>query len=208
MWQLRVRGTAWQCRGAPRKGLSCESWRAHEYHVWKLMLEHVGETQVMVQHQKQFASGPTKRNSYDTCVLRLTRFRAQAQASKSVGRVCIVFPRHCTALFLAQVSKHRLASVFPTPGCSCRSGHVVVDWSCWKLPHRSADRIRSSARDACLPIKYLCSRHAKTHLDLSLVSVVAGRISTESRAPREVSGEGGAFLFNFVAGFAVGVVRA
>ena len=34
-------------------------------------------------------------NAYDTCVLRLTRVRAQPQASISVTRVCIVF--HATA---------------------------------------------------------------------------------------------------------------
>ena len=54
---------------------------------------------------------PNKQD-YDTCVLRLTRVRAQPQASKSVAsRVCIVFRVIAHALVLDQVCKHCLASV-------------------------------------------------------------------------------------------------
>ena len=87
----------------------------------------------------------------DTCVLRLTRVLAQPQASKSVTHVCFVFHATAYALILAQVCKHRLLSVLPNLDCSCRSDHVVVDWSCWKLPHRSTGRIRSSARMRVFP---------------------------------------------------------
>ena len=81
---------------------------------------------------------------YYTRVLRLTRVRAQPQsqhlrqASASCSTALLML------LFLAQVCKHRhaISALF---NCPCRIDHVVVGWSCWKLPHRATDRIRFPA---------------------------------------------------------------
>ena len=35
--------------------------------------------------------------------------------------------------------------------CPCRIDHVVVDWSCWKLPHWATDRIRFTALTRAFP---------------------------------------------------------
>ena len=63
---------------------------------------------------------------FDTCALRLTRVRAQPQASIYVTGVCIVF-----FFFWLESASTRASSALID--CPCRIDHVVVDWSCWKL---------------------------------------------------------------------------
>ena len=100
--------------------------------------------------------------SYDTCIA--AHSRPCTATSQQIRHACL---HHFPRFFLAQVCKHRLASVFPTLDCSCRSDHVVVDWSCWNLPHWSTDRIRSSARTRAFLISTF-DPDMKTHHDLSL----------------------------------------
>ena len=89
--------------------------------------------------------------------------------------------RHCTALFLAQVCmaqvcKHRVASTCPL--LTVLAGAI--------------SSLSIEAVEDCLielsPIQWL-SPTGKTQLDLSSVSVTAGRISGESQAPLKISGQ-------------------
>ena len=91
---------------------------------------------------------------YDSCVLRLTRVRAQPQASKSVTRVCVVFHASAHALVLARACKHRVASVLPTLRLFLqeRSRRCRLALLETKVPHRLTERMRSSTR---IPIHYL-----------------------------------------------------
>ena len=95
---------------------------------------------------------------YDTCVLRLTRVRAQPQASKSVSRVCTCSFSDSS---LQAPSCERVANSLR---CLCTSGgdHVALDRSSWKLPGRSAGGIRSSARTSAFLLRP-CSSGAQKH---------------------------------------------
>ena len=90
------------------------------------------------------------------------------------------------ALLLAQVFKHRLASVLPTLDCPCRSDHVVIDRGSWKLPHLSIGRIRASVRtrafllSSCVP-----TRENKPRPEPGVCGY------GESQAPLKVSCQGG-----------------
>ena len=72
--------------------------------------------------------------------------------------------------------------------CSCRSDHVVVDWSCWK-PNCLSGLLNGFALQPAFLFITCDPDTGKHYHDLSLVSVVAGRVSAESQAPLEVSGQ-------------------
>ena len=129
-------------------------------------------------------------NVYDTCVLRSThvRVRAQPRACKFVSRVSIMFYVTALLFFWLKSASTVLRACCQLFVCPCWSDHVVVAWSCWKLPHLPTDRICSLAH-ACLPIQYLGFRHVRRHHDLSLVSEFAGRVAAERQAPLTVSGQ-------------------
>ena len=117
-----------------------------------------------------------------TCALRLTRVRAQRQASISVSRVWFHHPRHCSALFLAQACKHRLASASRlltvlAGAISSLSAEVVGDCPTGLLIGFALQPARIAS--------YLVAvtRH------VSPVSVTAGRVTAESQAPLKVSGQ-------------------
>ena len=55
-------------------------------------------------------------------------------------------PRRCIAVFFWLKSASTvLRACWQLFVCLCRSDLVVADWSCWKLPHRCINRIRTSA---------------------------------------------------------------
>ena len=140
---------------------------------------------------------------YDTCVLRLTRVRAQPQASKSVTRACIVFHAIAYALFQAQFCTHRLASVLPTLDCSCKRGHVAN-----YLIGLLVGFTLQPARVPSYSVLVIPTRE-NTPRPEPVVCGCGPRICGEPSASRsqwsETASEGAAFLFNLVVGFAVGV---
>ena len=88
--------------------------------------------------------------------------------------------------------------------------HVVVDWSCWNLRHRSLDRIRSSARtravlsDSVLVIG-TCENTPRLEPGVCGCGPICGGPSASQSQRSESASEGAAFLFNFDEGFTIGV---
>ena len=75
-------------------------------------------------------------HKHDTGELWLIRDRARPYACMSVSRVCTLFHGAAFAIFLAQVCKHRLASVLPT--------------LCLSLQERSSARTRAFLSSTCI----------------------------------------------------------
>ena len=95
--------------------------------------------------------------------------------------------------------------------CLCTNGCDLVglDQSSWKQSHGTALGSRSPA---CTRASLLRpgGPYTRKHTTTEPVSVTAGRVSAESAAPFEVSGqkktsEGAAFLFSLAVGFVIGV---
>ena len=120
---------------------------------------------------------------HDSCVLRLTRVRAQPQASISVMRVCIEF--HATAhAFFSGSSLHRLASVSQSltvlaGAISSLSIEVVED---------CLIGLRLLSPNDSFPVQR-CPGHEKAQHDLSSGSVLAGLVTVESQVAPKVSGQ-------------------
>ena len=97
----------------------------------------------------------------------------------------------------------------PTLDCSCRSDLVVVDSSCWRLPHRPTERIRFSARvfrfssSVCDSTRENTTRPEPVVCDCRLK--ICGTPSASQSQRSETACEDADFLFNLVAGFAIGV---
>ena len=140
---------------------------------------------------------------------RLTRVRAQPQASTSVSHVCIVFHVTARALLLAQVCKHRLASVLPTPLIALARIRAITSLSIAAVGNclvvLQVGHAPQPVRVSCYPVPVV----PKAHHVLSQESVVAGRaVCGEPSASQNQCSEAaskGAFLFNLAVGFLVGV---
>ena len=120
--------------------------------------------------------------------------------------------RHCTALFLAQVCQHCLACVLPTPLTILARIGAILSVSIRAIGIRLTGVILGFAlQPARLPLHSVPVVPTRESTPgLSRVSVTAGRVSAESRAPvksqwSETASEGASFLFSLAVGFVIGV---
>ena len=158
----------------------------------------------MLLHSSRDLSRDVARGlQYDTCALRLTRVRAQPQASKSVTCVCIVFHATAYALFLVQVCERcQLLTVL----AGAITSSIGVDGNCPTGP--PIGFALQPARVFPHPALVIPTRENTPRPEPGVCGCepcVCGEPSALQSQWSETASEGAAFLFNLVVGFAIGV---